>query len=90
MCDCDPLLPPDINTCYIEQSLIRRPATMWITANTQLNDTKYLVSNCPMDYCLPYSSDVLLTNPNILSVGLTGLGCYVHIINILLAWYLDH
>ena len=64
ICDCDPLLPPDINTCYIEQSLIRRPATMWITANTQLNDTKYLVSNCPMDYYLPYSSDVLLTNPD--------------------------
>ena len=64
ICDCDPLLPPDIDTCYIEQSLIRRPVTMWITAHVQSNDTKYLTANCPMDYCLPYSSNVLLTSPD--------------------------
>ena len=64
ICDCDPLLPPDIDTCYIEQSVIRRPVTMWITAHVQSNDTKYLTANCPMDYCLPYSSNVLLTNPD--------------------------
>ena len=64
ICDCDPLLPPDIDTCYIEQSVIRRPVTRWITAHVQLNDTKYLTGNCPMDYCLPYSSNVLLTNPD--------------------------
>ena len=56
ICDCDPLLPPDIDTCYIEQSAIRRPATMWITAHVQSEDTKYVTGNCPMDYCLPYSS----------------------------------
>ena len=64
ICDCDPVLPPDIDTCYIEQSLIRRPVTRWITAHVQSNDTKYLTGNCPMDYCLPYSSNVLLTNPD--------------------------
>ena len=64
ICDCDSLLPPDIDTCYIEQSVIRRPVTMWITAHVQSNDTKYLTGNCPMDYCLPYSSNVLLTNPD--------------------------
>ena len=64
ICDCDPLLPPDIDTCYIEQSVIRRPVTMWITAHVQSNDTKYLTGNCPMDYCLPYSSNILLTNPD--------------------------
>ena len=64
MCDCDPLLPPDIDTCYIEQSVIRRAITRWITAHVQSNDTKYLTGNCPMDYCLPYSSNVLLTNPD--------------------------
>ena len=64
ICDCDPLLPPDIDTCYIEQSVIRRPVTRWITAHVQSNDTKYLTGNCPMDYCLPYSSNVLLTNPD--------------------------
>ena len=64
ICDCDPLLPPDIDTCYIEQSVIRRPVTRWITAHVQSNNTKYLTGNCPMDYCLPYSSNVLLTNPD--------------------------
>ena len=64
VCDCDPLLPPDIDTCYIEQSTIRRPATTWITAHVQSEDTKYLTGNCPMDYCLPYSSNVQLTNPD--------------------------
>ena len=64
--DCDPLLPPDIDTCYIKQSVIRRPVTRWITTNVQskFNDIKYLTGNCPMDYCLPYSSNVLLTNPD--------------------------
>ena len=64
ICDCDPLLPPGIDTCYIEQSVIRRPASMWITAHVQSNDTKYLTGNCPMDYCLPYSSNILLTSPD--------------------------
>ena len=64
ICNCDPLLPPDIDTCYIEQSVIRCPVTRWITAHVQSNDTKYLTGNCPMDYCLPYSSNVLLTNPD--------------------------
>ena len=65
ICDCDPLLPSDIDTCYIEQSVIRRPDTMWITAHVRSNDTtKYLTGNCPMDYCLPYSSNVQLTNPD--------------------------
>ena len=64
ICDCDPFLPPDIDTCYIEQSVIRRPASMWITAHVQSNDTKYLTGNCPMDYCLPYSSNILLTSPD--------------------------
>ena len=64
ICDCDPCLPPEIDTCDIEQSLIRRPGNMWISANAQSNDTKYLVGDCPMDYCLPYSSNIPLTNPD--------------------------
>ena len=47
LCDCDPLLPPKIDACYIEKSVIRRPATMWITAHVQSNDTMYLTGNCP-------------------------------------------
>ena len=54
---CDRILSSYIDKCYIDHSTIRRPANTWITAHTQTNDTKYLISDCPMDYCLPYSSN---------------------------------
>ena len=67
ICDCDPLLPSNIKACYINQSaMIRRPTNTWITFHTlQVNETEYLVSNCPLDYCLPYSSDVNLLDPDL-------------------------
>ena len=55
-CDCDPILPAIIDECYIDHSAIRHPANTWITAHTQANDSKYLISDCPMDFCLSYSS----------------------------------
>ena len=64
VCDCDPHLPTDIDTCSINHSTIRRPDNRWITAQQQSNDTKYLISDCPMDYCLQYSSDVNLLYPD--------------------------
>ena len=64
-CDCDPFLPPDIDTCYIDLSAIRRPANTWITAHTITdNTTNYLMSDCPMDYCLLYSTRVNLAHPD--------------------------
>ena len=66
VCNCDPLLPPDIDTCYIDLSAIRRPANTWITAHTVANNvTNYLISDCPMDYCLPYSTNVNLLYPDL-------------------------
>ena len=66
VCDCDPILSTIIDKCYIDYSAIRRPASSWIVAHTQTNNTKYLVSNnCPMDYCLPYSSNVNLLYPDL-------------------------
>ena len=66
VCDCDPLLPPDIDACYIDLSAIRRPANTWITAHTVANNvTNYLISDCPMDYCLPYSTNVNLLYPDL-------------------------
>ena len=64
VCSCDPILSSYIDKCYIDHSTIRRPANTWITAHTQTNDTKYLISDCPMDYCLPYSSNVNLLYPD--------------------------
>ena len=63
VCDCDPLLPTGIDTCYIDQSAIRRPANTWISY-TQSGTSKYLISDCPMDYCLPFSSNVNLLHPD--------------------------
>ena len=63
VCDCDPLLPNNIDTCYIDHSAIGRPANTWISY-TQSNTSEYLISDCPMDYCLPFSSNVNLIHPD--------------------------
>ena len=76
-CDCDPFLPPDIDTCYVDLSAIRRPANTWITAHTITNNTNYyLMSDCPMDYCLPYSTNVNLVHPDLqCQFNRTGILC---------------
>ena len=61
ICDCDFILTKIIVSCNIDQSAIRRPANTWITAHNQTQNTKYLISDCPMDYCLPYSSLIYLS-----------------------------
>ena len=76
VCDCDPTLSTIIDNCYIGHSTIRRPANSWIVAHTQINNTKYLTSNCPMDYCLPYSSSVNLLHPDLqCQFNRTGILC---------------
>ena len=76
-CDCDPFLPPDIDTCYIDLSAIRRPANTWITAHTLTNNiTNYLISDCPMDYCLSHSINVNLLHPDLqCQFNRTGILC---------------
>ena len=76
ICNCDPILPASIDKCYIDYSTIRRPANTWITAPSQTNNTKYLTSECPMDYCLPYSSNVNLLYPDLqCQFNRTGILC---------------
>ena len=60
ICDCDPVLSYYIDTCYIDLAAIRRPANTWITDHTEGNDSKYLISSCPMDYCKPQSLNINL------------------------------
>ena len=75
VCNCDPLLPTGIDTCYIDQSAIRRPANTWISY-TQSDTSKYLISHCPMDYCLPFSLNVNLLYPDTqCQFNRTGLLC---------------
>ena len=76
VCDCDPILPKEFDKCYIDHATIRRPANTWITAHSQANNTKYLISDCPMDYCLPYSSNVSLLQPDLqCQFNRTGILC---------------
>ena len=81
VCNCDPYLRVSniyIETCYIDQSTITRPANTWITAhNHSNNNTKYLIShNCPMDYCLPHSSHLNLLHPDLqCQFNRTGILC---------------
>ena len=76
VCDCDPVLPKEFDKCYIDHAAIRRPANNWITAHSQANSTKYLISDCPMDYCLPYSSNVNLLHPDLqCQFNRTGILC---------------
>ena len=65
ICDCDFILTKILVSCNIDQSAIRRPANTWLTAYNQTQNTKYLISDCPMDYCLPYSSYVNLLYPDL-------------------------
>ena len=66
VCDCDPILPEYIEKCFIDYSAVRRPANIWITAlKKTLNNTKYLISDCTMDYCVPYSSNINLLHPDV-------------------------
>ena len=75
-CDCDPILSTIIDQCYIDYSTIRRPANYWVVALTQTNNFKYLISSCPMDYCLPYSSSVNLLYPDLqCQFNRTGMLC---------------
>ena len=64
VCDCDPILTNYIDKCYIDYSAIRRPADTWMTAHTQTSNTNYLISDCPIDYCLPHSFNTNLLNPD--------------------------
>ena len=57
ICDCDPYLVNSdlqINTCYINELAIQRPANSWIVHCNHRGKTCYSMSSrCPMDYCSP-------------------------------------
>ena len=75
-CNCDPILKKYIDKCYIDHSAIRRPANTWIIAQEQSNSTKYLISFCPMDYCLPHTSNINLLYPDLqCQFNRTGILC---------------
>ena len=65
-CLCDPLLRVlDVFssiTCNINDQTILRPPNTWISPTTINNSHTYDVSlQCPFDYCLPHSSNLVLS-----------------------------
>ena len=67
-CYCDPLLNNDklsITSCNINDGTILRPANSWIFAKTVNMSCSYDISpQCPLDYCLPHSSQLNLSDPD--------------------------
>ena len=69
MCICDPLLksePLSVSTCSLDNETILRPENSWITAEHAKDYSyTYQVSiHCPFHYCLPYPSNLNLSNPD--------------------------
>ena len=67
-CYCDQMLNTElitITSCNLKDETIQRPANSWISGQVINNLNTYTVcTNCPFDYCLPYSSYINLSNPD--------------------------
>ena len=67
-CHCDTVLDCNVisvTTCNLADGTILRPAISWISADTVNDSHRYHVSSqCPFDYCLPYSSFLNLSTPD--------------------------
>ena len=67
-CYCDQTLNTElikISSCNLEDGTVQRPANSWISGQVINNLNAYRVcTNCPFDYCLPYSSYINLPNPD--------------------------
>ena len=71
-CHCDTVLDCDVisvTTCNLADGTILRPANSWISADTVSSSHNgshryHASSQCPFDYCLPYSSYLNLSTPD--------------------------
>ena len=68
-CYCDHVLNNkiiQINSCNLENGTIQRPANSWISDRVTNHSNTYTVGkNCPFDYCLPHSSYLNLSKPDL-------------------------
>ena len=69
-CDCDQILLKagliKFASCNLNDGTIRRPPNSWISGKVVNNFNTYDVhENCPFDYCLPHSSYINVSNPNL-------------------------
>ena len=68
-CECDLLMNSKsltIRDCNINNQSVLRPANSWISADTRNNSHFYQLSpSCPFQYCLPHSSYLNFSTPNL-------------------------
>ena len=68
ICDCDPALNNmyfTVSSCNLDDETIARPANSWIYSDSSNGSFTCVISpHCLFDYCLPYSSNLLLTTPD--------------------------
>ena len=67
ICTCDPILNSllPVTTCDINHQTILRPAGSWLSAVTTNDSHQYHISpHCPLQYCLPQSSQLNFSTPN--------------------------
>ena len=67
ICQCDPVMANfKITSCNINNQTILRPANSWVSAATHNNSYTYHISlQCPFHYCLPHSSYLNFSTPNL-------------------------
>lgn len=66
-CICDPRLSEYTNACNIDTGGIERPTNFWVGATYDENNTYsglILYPNCPFDYCMWPSAEVVLPIPD--------------------------
>ena len=65
-CSCDSVLKSVVISCNLNEGTVERSAKSWVSAKTVNNSHMYAVSvSCPFDYCLPHSSHLNLSNPDL-------------------------
>ena len=79
-CYCDQVLNNKvikITSCNLEDGTIQRPANSWISGRVINDLNTYMVcTSCPFDYCLPHSSYLILSKPDLqCQFGRSGLLC---------------
>ena len=66
ICECDPMIVNyGITKCDINNQTVLRPANTWITATAQIPYSYHITEYCPFHYCLPHSSYLNVSTPNL-------------------------
>ena len=64
LCECDKKLEShQILHCYPEDKAIQLEGNIWIGTTNSTNDTEFVISDCPFDYCVEKPLNISLSSP---------------------------